>query len=282
MQELRQKFGFKLKEILPLTTICKSTYEYHVHPKRPKYSDGALVSIIKMIKHYHPAFGYWTVTDDLRVKWHLKIDHKRVYRLMQANHLSAKVYNLRAGKYDSSKGPQGKKAQNRLHRRFMTDRPLQKVVTDISEFRYGTMSMKERVYLSPFKDLYGGVILGYTITDRPLTSYVLAGLQQVINKRPNNLGYRMTIHSDQGIQYQSHAYRAALKKQHIFQSMSRRGNCYDNAAMESFFHTMKVEMYFTHHYATKAALIQAMETWIGYYNQKRDRHKLKGATPNAY
>ncbi|BAQ56645.1 hypothetical protein LBAT_0256 [Lactobacillus acetotolerans] len=45
-----------------------------------------------MIKHYHPAFGYWTVTDDLRVKWHLKINHKRVYRLMQANHLSAKVY----------------------------------------------------------------------------------------------------------------------------------------------------------------------------------------------
>jgi transposase InsO family protein len=197
---------------------------------------------------------------------------------MRQHGLSGKIYNLRSGKYDSSKGPQGKKAKNRLHRRFKTNRPFQKIVTDVSEFRYGNMSMDERVYLSPYKDLCGGAIIGFSISEHPNTEFVMEGLEQLLNKRPT-LDYRMTIHSDQGIQYQSHAYINRLKQNRVFQSMSRRGNCHDNAAMESFFHTMKVEMYFNLHYQTKEQLIRAMKKYISYYNFERIRHTLKGKTP---
>jgi putative transposase len=223
------------------------------------------------------------VTDQLRRSYNLIVNHKRVYRLMQELHLLARKYNLRAGKYDSSKGPQNKKAKNRFHQKFETDRPYQKVVTDISEFRYGNMTINDRVYLSPFKDLFSGEIISYTITDRPLTKYVLQGLQGVFDARTKSLQYRMTVHSDQGIQYQSNIYRHTLRKHRVFQSMSRRATCHDNAAMESFFHIMKVEIdYFTHHYETRKQLIKAMRQWIDYYNHERIRHKLKGLTPIEY
>lgn len=109
---------------------------------------------------------------------------------MKEHNLLAKKYNRRTGKYDSSKGPQNRKAKNRLHQKF--------------------------------------------ITDRPLTQYVIQGLREVFKARPK-LQYRMTVHSYQGIQYQSNAYRHELRKHNIFQSMSRRATCHDNAAMESFF-----------------------------------------------
>lgn len=202
---------------------------------------------------------------------------------MREFHLLARKYNLRAGKYDSSKGPQNKKVKNRFHQKFKTDRPYQKIVTDISEFRYGNMTIHDRVYLSPFKDLCSGEIISYAITDSPKTKYVLEGLNKVFESRPEDLKYRMTVHSDQGVQYQSNIYRHTLRKHRVFQSMSRRATCHDNAAMESFFHIMKVEMdYFTHHFETKKQLVKAMKEWIEYYNHKRIRHKLKGLTPIEY
>ena len=155
---------------------------------------------------------------------------------------------------------QNKKAKYRFHQKFKTDRPYQKIVTDISEFRYGKMTIHDRVYLSPFKDLCSGEIISYTTTDSPKTKYVLEGLNKVFESRTEGLKYRMTVHSDQGVQYQSNIYRHTLRKHRVFQSMSRRATCHDNAAMESFFHIMKVEMnYFTHHFETKKQLVKAMK-----------------------
>lgn len=265
---------------MPLTSLSKSTYYYKPHERKQDIADKDLLEHIVQIKKRNCGYGYLTVTDTLRRKG-IKVNHKRVYRIMRENNLSGKIYNLRAGKYDSSKGKQGKKAKNRLHRRFKTDRPFQKIVTDVSEFRYGNISMDERIYLSPFKDLCGARIISFSISEHPTTDFVIEGLNEVIAQRPE-LSYRMTIHSDQGIQYQSHKYMNCLKENGIFQSMSRRGNCHDNAAMESFFHTMKVEMYFNHHYETKEELIQAINEYIEYYNTERIRHILKGKTPNEH
>lgn len=200
---------------------------------------------------------------------------------MRENGLSSQMYNRQTRKYNSAIGPQGKKAKNRLNRRFKTNRPYQKMVTDISEFRYGNMGQAERVYLSPIKDLYSGEIVSFNISDHPTTDLVMKPLSELINKRPL-LSYRMTVHSDQEIQYQMNTWRQTLKKHHIFQSMSRRATCLDNAPMESFFHTMETELYYEHHYQTKDKLIKAMTEWIEYYNQYRIRHILKGKTPIEY
>ncbi|KRL27182.1 hypothetical protein FD27_GL000932 [Limosilactobacillus frumenti DSM 13145] len=169
---------------------------------------------------------------------------------MREHGLLSRMYNRQTRKYDSSIGPQGKKAKNRLHRRFKTDRPYQKMVTDVSEFRYGNMGQAERIYLSPIKDLCTDEIVSFNISDHPTTDFVMKPLTELIKQRPA-LNYRMTVHSDQGVQYQTDKWCHTLKKHHIFQSMSRRATCLDNAPMESFFHTMKVELYYEQHYKTK-------------------------------
>ena len=200
---------------------------------------------------------------------------------MQENGLLSIMYNRQTRKYNSAIGPQGKKAKNRFHRKFKTDRPYQKVTTDISEFRYGNQTQEERVYLSPIKDLYDGSIVAYSIGSHPDTKLVMKPLIQLIKQRPN-LPYRMTVHSDQGIQYQTRKWRKQLKANNIFQSMSRRSTCLDNAPMESFFHIMKAELYFKRKFETKEELIDAMVEWINYYNNERIQHKLKGKTPIEY
>ncbi|KRL27694.1 integrase core domain protein [Limosilactobacillus frumenti DSM 13145] len=220
------------------------------------------------------------MTDELHRRG-IKVNHKQVNRLMREHGLLSRMYNRQTRKYDSSIGPQGKKTKNRLHRHFKTDRPYQKMVTDVSEFRYGNMGQNERVYLSPIKDLCTDEIVSFNISEHPTTDFVMKPLTELIKQRPA-LNYRMTVHSDQGIQYQTSIWCHTLKKHHIFQSMSRRATCLDNAPMESFFHTMKVELYYEQHYKTKRELIKAMKEWISYYNQERIKHKLKGKTPIEY
>ena len=255
---------------MPYTSIKRSTFYYQVH-RREAEDNQVLLQIIKEIKQVHPGYGYRPVTDELHRRG-LMANYKRVSRLMRENGLSSRMDNRQTRKYNSAIGPQGKKAKNRLKRRFQTDRPYQKMTTDVSEFRYGKMGQDERVYLSQIKDLCSGEIVSYNISDHPTPDSVMKPLMELINKRPL-LNYRMTVHSDQGIQYQTKLWQQALKKNHIFQSMSRRATCLDNVSMESFFHTMKVELYYEHHYQTKAELVKVMKEWIKYYNQKRIRHK---------
>jgi putative transposase len=266
---------------LPYSSIKRSTF-YH-QPKRSArrlVSDRKLLAEIQSIKHKHRDYGYRRVTDELHNRSY-NVNHKRVQRLMKEHDLAAQMFNKQTRKYDSSIGPQGRKAKNRLHRRFNTDRSYQKMTTDISEFRYGNGTQQERVFLSPIKDLHDNTIACFAIGDHPTTELVMKPLKKLIQQRPT-LNYRMTIHSDQGIQYQSTAWRRTLKKHHIFQSMSRRGTCLDNAPMESFFHLMKVELYYDRHFETKAELVKAMKEWIHYYNYERIQHKLKGKTPMEY
>lgn len=200
---------------------------------------------------------------------------------MKVENLLSTTYNKQRRKYDSSKGPQGKKAKKRLNRRFMTNRVYQKLVSDISEFRFGNKGMDERVYLAPIMDLCTGEILSYGISNHPTTELTITALKEALDKRPN-LPYRTTVHTDQGTQYQTNAWRRVLKRHRVFQSMSRRATCLDNAAMESFFHIMKAETVHYQDYKTKEQLIYAMQDWINYYNTKRIKGKLKGKTPIEY
>ncbi|MEE6680353.1 IS3 family transposase [Pediococcus pentosaceus] len=144
----------------------RSTFYYQAHRHEAK-DNQELLQVIKDIKQQNPGYGYRPVTDELHHRG-IKANHKRASRLMRENGLSSLMYNRQTRKYDSSIGPQGKKAMNRLNRRFNTDRPYQKMVTDVSEYRYGNMSQDKRVYLSPIKDLCSGEIVSYNISDHPL------------------------------------------------------------------------------------------------------------------
>ena len=130
-------------------------------------------------------------------------------------------------------------------------------------------------------DMYNGEIISYSIGKSPTAKNVIDALEQAI-KVTSDCPYRRTFHSDQGWAYQMKAYSQRLKKERIFQSMSRKGNCHDNSVMENFFGILKQEMYYGSKYYSYEKLKVAIEKYIKYYNKKRIKEKLKWMTPVQY
>lgn len=114
IQELRHEHNYQLQELLYYSFLAKSIYEYHPQNRRKRYSDLALLSLIKVVKRYALSFGYLPMTDTLKIMYCHKVNHKRIYRLKKKHNLLARKYNLRAGKYDSSKGSSGQEGQESL------------------------------------------------------------------------------------------------------------------------------------------------------------------------
>lgn len=259
--------------------LPKSVYYYQLHRTQTE-EDDPVTSKIRAVKQEHPAYGYRRVILALKND-HLVVNHKKVQRIMKAEGLQSTVYTKRIRKYNSYKGTVGKIAKNRLHRRFMTDRPFQKLVADVSEFRWGHKTTRERLYLEPVMDLYSDEILSFAISDHPTVAFALKPLHEALEGLPEH-HYRTFVHTDQGFQYQSYAWRKELKSHRVCQSMSRKATCLDNAQMESFFHIMKAETVNSHDYQTREELERAMREWIKYYNKSRIKEKLGGLSPIDY
>jgi putative transposase len=235
--------------------------------------DADLMSLVTAIYHEHKGrYGYRRITDELYNQGHL-VNHKKVQRIMGELGLKSIV---RMKKYRSYKGTVGKIAPNVLDRKFIATTPNEKWVTDITEFHL----FGEKLYMSPMLDLYNGEIITYTIDSRPVYSLVSRMLDAAC-KRLNDTD-TLLIHSDQGWHYQMSKYQKALKERGITQSMSRKGNCYDNAVIESFFGTLKSEFLYTQEFEDMEHFKSELGTYIHYYNHKRIKAKLKGMSPVQY
>ena len=193
------------------------------------------------------------------------LNHKTVQKLMKESGLKCMV---RMKKYRSYRGEVGKVAPNLLARDFRAERPNQKWVTDVTEFSlFGS-----KLYLSPVLDLYNGEIISYAISDRANYRQVEEMLDKAFSRLPGGSGLifhdkafsRLTdssgliLHSDQGWQYQNVRYQKRLLEKGIRQSMSRKGNCLDNAVMEE------------------------LAAYLEYYNYNRIKEKLNGLSPVQY
>ncbi len=280
---MRRLFQVPIKIVLKAISIPRSTYYYARSHKGRVFDDDKIVQAIDEVRQSDPKYtkkyGYRRMTDALR-ELGFTVNHKKVLRIMTEHAWLCQAFNRQKRKYNSYKGTVGKVSKNLLKRRFKTDRPYQKLVVDISEFRYGDMGQNERVYLEPVLDLFSGEILAFNISEHPTVDFAIKPLKDTLESIPET-GYRTTIHTDQGFQYQNIAWQRVLKKHHVFQSMSRKATCLDNASMESFFHIMKAEM-MDIHYVKKADLIQSMTEWIDFYNNRRIKTKLNGKSPVKY
>ena len=176
-------------------------------------------------------------------------------------------------KYHSYKGETGKIVPNLLNRDFSTEKPNEKWATDVTEFSL----FGQKLYLSPILDLYSGDIVSYTIYDRPVLSMVTEMLEQAFQKIPD--GTNLILHSDQGWHYQHKHYQKMLKDKGIRQSMSRKGNCLDNAVMENFFGLLKTELLYLQDFDSLAQFRAELEEYLDYYNNRRIKLKLNGLTP---
>ena len=183
------------------------------------------------------------------------------------------VCRARGKKNRSCKGEVGRIAPNLLNRDFHADKPNQKWVTDVTEFSL----FGEKLYLSPILDLYSSDLVSYMILDRPVLSMVTMMLDKAFAKIPD--GTDLILHSDQGWQYQHKRYQRMLQKKGIRQSMSRKGNCLDNAVMENFFGLLKSELLYLQEFDSMEHFKRELIEYLDYYNNRRIKAKLKGLPP---
>lgn len=276
--ELKEE-GFRLKDIFLVVGIPEATYHYHVKDFGKEDPETEIKDlIIYLFKGFHERYGYKRITDELQ-KLNYCINHKKVYRLMRELGLKCVKFMRKSRKYNSYKGNVGKIAKNRLARRFNTPIPLQKVVTDITEFK---CLGEEKLYLNPILDLYNGEILAFGIKKRPTLDLVMEPLKETMEIIKNHATYRTTIHSDQGWHYQHNRWVKTLKANKVFQSMSRKATCADNASMENFFGILKQEMYYGEKLVDYEELKRRIEEYIYWYNHIRSKVKLTGLSPVEY
>ena len=200
---------------------------------------------LKMLQEYLPEFQTFTVLDDI----HTKLFVERYYEEI------------------------GMKDMNLLERDFKADQPNQKWVTDVTEFALFGI----KLYLSPIIDLYNGEVISYNLSRHPNLNQVTDMLEKAFSKIPDNTN--LILHSDQGWQYQHKHYQKMLKEKGIRQSMSRKGNCLDNACAENFFGLLKTELLYLQKFHSVEHFIEELHEYIEWYNNKRIKLKLNGLSP---
>ncbi|WP_163856419.1 IS3 family transposase [Paenibacillus elgii] len=240
--------------------------------KRQQENERLKAKIIECRKRTRGIYGYLRTRTWLQKVYGIHVNHKRVYRLMKE--LGIRSVIRRKKPYF------GKKeayviSDNVLNREFQATRPLEKWVTDITYLPMGQSFM----YLSTIYDLYNNEVIAYKISPRNDIRLVLETVKKAIRKRKTR---GILLHSDRGFQYTSKPYNLLLQRHGIQVSMSRKGNCHDNACMESFFSHLKSEALGLHLFTSQKQLVNEIHRYIHFYNHYRFQKKLSNLSPVEY
>jgi transposase InsO family protein/transposase-like protein len=259
-----------------LPHITRSTYYYTLRTEDKDAKNAEIMAKIKEIFEKHKGrYGYRRITMELRRQGY-NANIKKVHRLMKRMGLEGKV--RRRKHYSSYQGEVGKIAPNLIKRDFFADKPNEKVYADVTQFNW----KDRKIYMHAMLDGCAGDIVAYDISYSPDMAQTMRMLNQAIEKYPALTG--AIFHTDQGWQYQHIAFQKFIEEHNMKQSMSRKGNCLDDALMENFFGLMKTEMFYGEEntFSSVEELIQAMRDYITYFNSERIKIRLKGLTPLEY
>ncbi|MGG6518354.1 UNVERIFIED_CONTAM: IS3 family transposase, partial [Acinetobacter baumannii] len=249
-------------------------YFYHMKAVRSNDKYTELKQQIKSIYHKHKGcYGYRRITLALKSTG-IIINHKCVYRLMKTMGIKSRIRALKYRSYKS--GCVGTVADNIMQRQFKANHPNQKWATDVTEFNVNG----EKLYLSPIIDLFNGEIITFRIQRKLNYELVKDMLIHALAKLKRH--EKPILHSDQGWQYQMAHYQQQLKQHGLIQSMSRKGNCLDNAVIESFFGILKSECFHGEKFQSIDELEKTIREYIHYYNHERIKVKLQGLSPVQY
>ncbi|WP_425481979.1 IS3 family transposase [Cytobacillus depressus] len=270
----------EMKQTYPITWLTeiaevkRSSYYKWVktialREKRMK-QDQDLMEKMLSVHNQHKEFGYPRMVIALREKGFI-VNHKKVYRLMKLMGIQSVI--RKKWRYFGKKG--SKVYPNLVNREFKNRKKNEVLVSDITYIPF----QNKFYYLSVVQDLYNNEIVSWKVSDRNNLKLVLDTIED-LNKKRNVYG--TILHSDQGFQYTSKKYNKRLNKYGIRGSHSRKGNCLDNACIESFFSHFKTEMLYQYDFRTEEELIQAIETYMYHYNYKRFQKRLNHRAPVEY
>lgn len=264
----------QIERLCQLFGVSKSGY--YAWLKRQSVDRDAKAKHIlrKVYTKYKGIYGYRQLQ---LFMWHdegVWMNHKKVLRLMQTLGIRSQIRTKRRATYTASAA--GLIADNLLKQNFEATKPNEKWVTDITQYRIG----ERWLYLSAVKYLFNNEIVAYEIGEHPTKELVQRTFKKAFRKRKDVTG--VVIHSDRGAPYTSRLYHDMLPKVGAQISMSRGGNCYDNASIESFFSHLKTEGLSLYSIRTWSEAQRRIEKYIHFYNTKRPQRKLNKLTPVEY
>lgn len=253
--------------------MARSSY-YKYQNRKPSALEKENTTIIKaMINLYTEVkgiYGYRRMTMNLCRVLNKRYNHKRIYRLMKQVSMQS-VIRRKKRRYMSS--PPQIMAENLLNREFAAEKPNQKWLTDIAEFK---LTNGQKAYLSAILDLGDKSIVAYVLGHFNNNALVFKTFDLAIAANPNA---KPLFHSDRGFQYTNRQFKEKLDRTDAVQSMSRVGRCIDNGPMEGFWGTIKAEMFYIDSFHTYEQLERAVDEYIIFYNTRRFQKKLKSMIP---
>ena len=291
MGEVRQEPAYLAIEYLhdtenySISKLCTALRiprcSYYKWLKREKNSNELLnEQIIEWIKalyiEQNGILGYRQMTIAINRNYQTRFNKKRIRRLMRALQLQS-VCRKKRNNYTPST-PEVT-AENILNRDFHADKPNEKWLTDVTEFKWYSGQEVHKLYLSAILDLYDRRIVAYKIGSSNNNKLVFDTFDEAVENNPNA---HPLFHSDRGFQYTSKIFRAKLESAKMIQSMSRVGRCIDNGPMEGFWGILKSEMYYLRKFTDEQELISAIEHYIYFYNTKRYQKRLHCMTPMEF
>ena len=273
---LHQEKGYEIASLCALSGIPRCSYYKWLHREESaseKENTLLLEEIIRLYSEVKGIYGYRRMTLNVNSRLQRNYNHKRIYRLMKSVHMQAVI--RRKKKHYVMSEPRIT-AENVLNRAFTANRPNEKWLTDVTEFK---LINGKKAYLSAILDLHDKSIVAYALGQSNNNQLVFDTFDRAVRANPSA---HPLFHSDRGYQYTNRQFKAKLDGIHATQSMSRPGRCIDNGPMEGFWGILKSEMYYLRQFHTFEELKKAIDEYIDFYNTRRLQAKLKGLAPLAY
>ncbi len=257
--------------------VSRSSYYKRINGdkgKRARENKGLLKEIRKIFSESKERYGSPRITAELR-RLGISCNKKRVARLMNKYSIAAKIF--RRYRNTTNSNHEREKSQNILDREFNRQKSNEVWTSDITYIR----TSEGWLYLAAVIDIYSRKIIGWQLDKRMNSDLVEKALQNALMDRRIEKG--IIFHSDQGIQYASESFRKLLRDNGFIQSMSRKGNCYDNAITETFFHTLKTELVHRTKYRTREEARRSIFEYIEiFYNRRRLHSAIGYCSPAEY
>lgn len=251
-------------------------YKWKSDKKSPRrQANEKIMKYVEKIHMEHPEMGYRRIRDELERIYEIHANDKRILRICRILGIKSTIKYTNNGCTRHAYAPQYT-AENILNRNFHADRPNEKWVTDVTEFRYYIGPQEHKLYLSAIKDLADNRIVSYEVSDHNDNSLVFKTFDAAIKTEPFA---HPLFHSDRGFQYTNRIFHKKLSAAGMTQSMSRVGHCLDNGAMESFCSVLKREKYYGRKFHSRDSLVSMIKDYIEYYNNERIQRCLGVLTP---
>ena len=275
--ECTEQLGYPIEQACKILKVSRSAYYKWLNGSKSvrETENIRIADIAEQIHNESPDKGYRRIRDDLERYHDIKISDKRMLRICRKRDIKSTIKYANNGCTRNSSNPQYI-ADNLLNREFHADKPNEKWLTDVTEFKWYEGIEVHKVYLSAILDLYDRRIVAYGIRDRNDNPLVFDTVDIAIAENPDA---HPLFHSDRGFQYTNRAFHTKLEKAGIRQSMSRVAKCIDNGPMEGFWGIIKRERYYGKKFTDKESLINMIKDYIQYYNNRRLQRNLGVITP---